>query len=330
MPKISVIVPVYKAEKFLRRCVQSILSQTYTDFELILVDDGSPDKSGELCDCLAKTDSRIRVIHKENGGASAARNAGLDAAAGDYVMFCDSDDTVSPKWAERLYLAAKDGQTSAMCSYCGCMNELGKEQNLADVPCGKAFFVNSYYRFNKCNLAGYICNSIFNRKVIEDQKLRFRNKHSEGDYNEDLLFSLEYIRHVDRLVYVGYADYMYDVREGSLSRSFDRFYFKKYEEKYRLWRDFLKEYSSDFPEYSEDLQNTMLYHFFVSLKAEFDNRSYKRFKSIVLSPSVTECAVGAKGSNENPKMTELLKKRRVFALWHRYRMANIKNKFCRK
>lgn len=97
MPEISVIVPVYKVEKYLEECLKSILRQTFTDFELILVDDGSPDHSGMICDQYAETDSRIHVIHQKNGGHSAARNAGLDIAQGKYISFIDSDDCV-PEW----------------------------------------------------------------------------------------------------------------------------------------------------------------------------------------------------------------------------------------
>jgi len=93
---ISIIVPIYRVEKYLRRCIDSILDQTFKDFELFLVDDGSPDKCGAICDEYAQRDSRIKVIHKENGGLSSARNVALDVATGDYVMFVDSDDWVEP------------------------------------------------------------------------------------------------------------------------------------------------------------------------------------------------------------------------------------------
>lgn len=92
---LSVIIPVYKVEKYLARCVDSVLGQTFSDFELILVDDGSPDKSPEICDNYAKKDSRVKVIHKENGGISSARNAGLEVCKGDYIFFIDSDDWLS-------------------------------------------------------------------------------------------------------------------------------------------------------------------------------------------------------------------------------------------
>lgn len=99
---ISIIVPVYKVERYLPRCIESILRQTYTNFELILVDDGTPDRSGIICDRYAEKDSRIRVIHKENGGVSSARNAGIDAAQGEWITFIDSDDWVLEKYLDVL------------------------------------------------------------------------------------------------------------------------------------------------------------------------------------------------------------------------------------
>ena len=100
---ISVIVPVYKVETYLKKCIDSILAQTYQNLEIILVDDGSPDRCGEICDGYAKLDSRIVVIHKENGGLSDARNAGLDICKGKYVTFVDSDDSIRPEYVEYLY-----------------------------------------------------------------------------------------------------------------------------------------------------------------------------------------------------------------------------------
>ena len=102
---ISVIIPVYKTEKYLVRCLESVINQTYKNVEIILVDDGSPDKSPELCDNLAKKYQSIKVIHKENGGLSSSRNAGLDIASGDYISFIDSDDYIDQYMLERLYHA---------------------------------------------------------------------------------------------------------------------------------------------------------------------------------------------------------------------------------
>ena len=101
-PKISVIVPVYNTEKYLRRCIDSVLAQTYQDFELLLIDDGSKDSSGAICDEYAAKDARVRVFHKENGGVSSARNLGLDNARGEWVTFVDSDDYIEKKLSQVL------------------------------------------------------------------------------------------------------------------------------------------------------------------------------------------------------------------------------------
>ena len=103
LPKVSVIVPIYKAEAYLNKCVDSLLVQTLKDFELLLIDDGSPDNSGEICDRYAQKDSRVRVFHKENGGVSSARQCGIDNAYGEYTIHTDPDDWVESTMLEELY-----------------------------------------------------------------------------------------------------------------------------------------------------------------------------------------------------------------------------------
>ena len=116
-PKISVIVPVYKCEQYIHRCVNSILNQTFSDFELILVDDGSPDNCGEICEDYAKKDFRVKVIHQVNGGQAAARNNGVKEAQGEWLHFVDSDDMIHPKTLEILYKTAIDNDVKlSMCS----------------------------------------------------------------------------------------------------------------------------------------------------------------------------------------------------------------------
>ncbi len=132
MDLISVIVPVYNVEKYLRRCVDSILAQTYTNLEIILVDDGSPDNCGKICDEYAKKDSRIKVIHQKNGGLSAARNAGLDIATGDYIGFVDSDDYISPEMYEKLLNILKESNSDL--SVCG-MDYYDENNNRIDQEC---------------------------------------------------------------------------------------------------------------------------------------------------------------------------------------------------
>lgn len=120
MPQISIIVPVYKVEKYLERCIRSIVSQIYQNLEIILVDDGSPDKCGEICETFAQSDSRIKVYHKENGGLSDARNFGVERAHGEYIAFIDSDDYIAPNYIEYLFgLLNKHNADIACC----CMTE---------------------------------------------------------------------------------------------------------------------------------------------------------------------------------------------------------------
>ena len=126
-PKISIITTVYKTGHYLPLTVQSILAQTFTNFELLLVDDGSPDNSGEVADALAKTDARIRVFHKENGGPASASNMGLDNARGDYIGFVDSDDLIAPDMYEKLYAAVQaPGVRLAACAG-DCIDEDGSK-----------------------------------------------------------------------------------------------------------------------------------------------------------------------------------------------------------
>ena len=132
MPLVSIIVPVYKVEKYLKRCVDSLTNQTLRDIEIILVDDGSPDSCSTICDEYAEKDERIKVIHKENGGVSSARNAGIDAAAGEYIGFVDSDDWIEQDMFERLMKNTQ--QYDADVSVCGLF--VAKEQYSAMRPIG--------------------------------------------------------------------------------------------------------------------------------------------------------------------------------------------------
>ena len=118
MEKVSVIVPVYKVEEYIDVCINSIINQSYKNLEIILIDDGSPDKCGKICDNYCKIDNRIKVIHQENGGLSSARNAGILKATGDYLVFIDSDDYVNPLYIEKLYDTIKSTNTLiGACNY---------------------------------------------------------------------------------------------------------------------------------------------------------------------------------------------------------------------
>jgi glycosyltransferase involved in cell wall biosynthesis len=313
---VSIIIPVYKAEATLQQCVNCILAQEFQDFELILVNDGSPDSSGTICDEYAQKDPRIRVIHQKNQGAAAARNAGLDAARGEYVAFCDSDDVVSPLWLERMISLAKPDVLS-VCSHCKSPDNLGQPKSLS-VPSGQILGSDHYWRFNRCGIAGFLWNALYYRPIIEDNHLRLRTQHDKGDYNEDLLFALSYVKHINKIVYTGFSDYLYATHEDSLSHSFPEMYFQKYEEKYFLWKEFL----SHDPEGQRELASVMLFHFLQALH----NSSFKKFKQIVNSTCMQECVRMADTSRENPAIISLIKKKAVLRLWIRYKIHHMKGK----
>ena len=194
-PMVSIIVPVYNAEKTIRRCVDSILNQEYTDFELILVDDGSTDLSGIICDEYASEDKRVHVIHKENTGVSDSRNLALDAARGTYLQFLDADDWITPN-ATRLFLETALRYQCDMVisdfyrvvgervSHKGAIEEDGlltKAEFAAQMMENPADF---YY--------GVLWNKFYRRDIVEKQKLRMDTSIS---WCEDFMFNLEYIRH---------------------------------------------------------------------------------------------------------------------------------------
>ena len=229
--KISVIVPVYNAEKYLDRCVESIINQTFKDFELILVDDGSTDDSGVLSDKLATKDKRIKVFHKENGGVSSARNIGLDNALGKYVAFCDPDDFIHPQMYEILYKFAKDND--AECVVCNFesfsdFNNIKVQditlENKYECFSGKQAY--EYIRLSdKRNMLGCVWNKLFLKSSIHN--LRFNTSLS---YGEDLCFVLTFLSTIESMIVLNDVFlYYYFIRSDSVMRTLDS---KKYLELY--------------------------------------------------------------------------------------------------
>ena len=210
-PAISIIIPVYNAEKYLRRCIDSVLSQSFTDFELILVDDGSKDKSPQICDEYASQDTRVRVIHKANGGVSAARNDGLDIAKGEYITFIDSDD-----WVERDYLSTLSNYrdydivffSHRLIYEDGYISEFlfeakeGDKQNIWEIVASlRKNAVGS-------NFYGYTWNKMFRRDIIEKYKIRF----IEGlRISEDEVYTLDYCTHAKSIKVLPLCLYNYRI-----------------------------------------------------------------------------------------------------------------------
>lgn len=190
MAEISIIVPVYQVEKYIRQCIDSILSQTFTDFELILVDDGSKDHSGEICDEYAVKDNRVKVIHKQNGGLSDARNKGLDNAVGNYFMFVDGDDSIAPDMAKCLFQKIMEEDADiAVCNYrCVFENDSEKDfstENKAEVLSGKEIF---YHRKNQRNYGFWTVawNKLYKTETFQNLRFRFGKYHEDEFWANDI------------------------------------------------------------------------------------------------------------------------------------------------
>lgn len=202
---ISVVVPVYNTEKYLDQCIQSILSQTYTDFELLLIDDGSTDFSGVICDKYAVQDSRIRVFHKPNGGVSSARNMGLDNVNGEWITFCDADDYVEDNWLDNFIYNAEGCEL-----VCQSINVFQNDCKFDYYHLKTAYFEspsNVIYELNNSwQMLGSLCNKLFKTNIIKRNSLYFNE---EIKFCEDTEFVTRYLKYVNRMYNIDGGGYNY-------------------------------------------------------------------------------------------------------------------------
>lgn len=222
LPKVSVIVPVYKAEAYINKCVDSLLVQTFKDFEILLIDDGSPDKSGYICDDYARKDRRVRVFHKENGGVSSARQCGIDNALGEYTIHADPDDWVEPTMLEELYAKAKiDDADMLICDYCEENNDKSIYIKQEPSSLDPDIVIKELFK----NLHGSCCNKLIRRSCYSKYNIYFP---LDLTCNEDLYVCVSLLKHPITVAYLPKAFYHYvqDVNANSLVKRK-----KTYEEK---------------------------------------------------------------------------------------------------
>lgn len=216
MPELSIIVPVYKVEKYLPRCIDSILAQTFGDFELILIDDGSPDGCGRICDEYARKDKRIVVIHQKNMGVSAARNAGLDIARGRYIGFVDSDDWIEPRMYEVMMDAIREnGADMAVCGvrYADEDGKFTRADRLSEGVYTRAGLLEDVFAMPN-RLGGGCCNKVFDASKIAS--VRFKVGMTIA---EDALYLFDCFMRIDGAVKIGDALYNVYERCGSATRT---------------------------------------------------------------------------------------------------------------
>ena len=200
--KISIVIPVYNVSKYLRECLDSVINQKYQNIEIILVDDGSKDNSGIICDEYSNKDKRIKVIHKENGGVSSARNMGIDNATGKYVCFVDSDDIVHPDYIKKLV----DNLDKDVLSVCK-IEEFNNSFSFS-IDNDKKIELDRKNFVELCRL--YLLNTpgckLFNLDIVKKNKIFFDTKLSLG---EDLLFNLDYLKYIEKVVIIDQNLYYY-------------------------------------------------------------------------------------------------------------------------
>lgn len=242
-PFFSIIVPVYNTSNTLQLCIDSILKQSFTDFELILVNDGSKDNSGEIVDSFAKNDERIKVIHKQNTGVSDTRNTGINIAKGRYIVFIDSDDRVGDSFLAEYYRILNVSPNALV--YQGFISEYSDKNVMEPLP-KKSYvgegIVDALSILEEKRCLGGACNKAFRTDIIQQNNILFDRHFS---YGEDKIFTLQYIQYIEETIFSDQCVYFYNRKtEGSLSKKHHKvkelqlfldkewFYFNKILEKY--------------------------------------------------------------------------------------------------
>lgn len=237
--KVSIIVPVYNVEAYLRPCIESLIGQTYKNIELLLIDDGSTDGSGTICDEYAAQDPRIRIWHKENGGVSSARNAGIDMASGEYLIFVDSDDWVLPELISS-YMKRASSDVVVLSNHTADKEQLRKnvQRELGDKA--DIYERTGFMRFFCDDHVNSPVDKLYCTEIIRKYKIRFVEGKSLG---EDLLFNLDYLRYAPEKYQVIQPPLYYyrENRDGSLSTSYRKDLFQVQRESFASIESFLKD-----------------------------------------------------------------------------------------
>lgn len=217
---VSIIVPVYNTADYLEDCIHSIINQTYQNIEIIMIDDGSTDDSGKICDILSCRDQRIRVIHQDNQGSGAARNAGLLATKGKYVSFVDSDDYIHPQFIEKMVFAIDDGKYDVCCSDLQYFSNMQSVRALINQSCGdcpvkvltqKEMILSLLHQTCECS----VVNRMYKSSIIREEGLRFQKQYR---FWEDMEFNLDYHGKIKSTAAV-LNQYLYFARERETSQT---------------------------------------------------------------------------------------------------------------
>lgn len=296
MSKISIIVPIYNSEKYLKQCIESLITQTFKNIEIILINDGSTDKSKQICEEYAVKDDRIKLINKNNEGVSVARNIGIKIATGKYIAFIDSDDWLEPIYLETLYNEiSKNNADLVICNY----NIIRRNKKIKNIKFPKNNFLKSKEElqciqaailslkittFSLLNQnfygAGVLWNKLYKREIIEKYNLKFNMEKIKAIF-EDVIFNYNYIEQINSLQIINETLYNYRTLQNSATRAFNKdilqinqIVFKDIKEKKLTHKD------DKLYEYSLNIR--IINNFYTSVKIYFCNKkNTKRYKEKV-------------------------------------------------
>ncbi len=321
--RISIIVPVFNAAEFLPQCLDSILRQTFRDFELILVDDGSKDGSAKLCDSYAAADGRVHVIHKENGGPCTARNTGIDIARGKYIGFVDADDSCDLKMFELLYnCALKNNTYMVFCDYTA--DNANGSRNIKsdlngdivyDAEMVKKAFLPYFFGYEDSELSGYksfcpfadyssyVWLCLYKTSLIKENNLFFPSQNTY--YNEDNLFNLNVVYHSSAIAHISKPLYHYRDIDNSLTKRYNPGFLKSKLNKFDYLYDFIEKNSCD-KKFIRRLQNKIciesinIINYYVNANGVSIKEKYVKIREIVNAPAVSEALKNLKLSSVPP------------------------------
>lgn len=282
MELVSIVVPIYNVEKYLEKCVQSIQAQTYENLEIILVDDGSPDMCGSMCDAYARQDDRIKVLHKKNGGLSDARNEGTKLATGKYLLFVDSDDFIELDLIQKTVESAEKYQSDIVLFDHKRLDPDGTIEinSMTGIPENQRFSLQEYPKIMMESISA--CNKLFLREFYVKSKIQF----PVGHYYEDLGSSPKYLLAAENLSYVKEPFYNYAIREGSIMSATKEE--KNYQDRCKMVESVTKYYREEnaYDQYLSELEYLALFHaYFIPAKEILfrkGDRSYiEKFREFV-------------------------------------------------
>lgn len=339
MNMVSIIIPIYNAQKYIKACLESILNQTYQDFEVILVDDGSRDASGEICDHYAEKDRRITVFHRENAGVSATRNFGLDYATGKYVLFIDADDTIEADMLEGcIRLAEKNEAELVICSFRYYMtdddnriveNSLGNDACVTD----KELFDHWFSLLAEKEILNPPWNKLIRKDLLDTNKIRF---YEEFSICEDMTFSVQILDASKKIVLTGNMYYNYYLKSsGTLVFKFHENYYEALTKFYGC----VDKYCSKFTDNNTQLKliKTMYVNLIIMfvkqicIKSPWDKKTkYKKMKEIGRSYKFLHAIKGVRLSQKRKLICYLLKYQQANFISIIYYLAGLKVRIAKK